>query len=139
VISGDFVTDIVTLIHEDNKMLIGARIIDWAGGWNEMDIGGKHYIIPYAEGWLLACTKIAWAGLGGFDSRYGKFDYEDVDLSLKALSLGYNVVGFRSNKVAHLGSQTIAGLNVDRMRITKKNRELFLSKWADKIPEFMKA
>jgi GT2 family glycosyltransferase len=134
-VSGDFITDIVDLIGKDNKMLIGGRIVDWAGGWNEFDINGKHYVIPYAEGWLLGCTKIAWKGLGGFDvATYGKFDYEDLDLSTKALSLGYNIVGLNSNKLNHLGSQTISKLNIDRQSITEHNRKVFIDKWISVIP-----
>jgi GT2 family glycosyltransferase len=134
-VSGDFITDIVDLIGKDDKMLIGGRIVDWAGGWNEFDINGKHYVIPYAEGWLLGCTKVAWKGLGGFDvETYRKFDYEDVDLTMKALELGYNIVNLNSSKVKHLGSQTISKLNIDRQSITENNREKFISKWKDRIP-----
>jgi GT2 family glycosyltransferase len=134
VIYDDFVTDMVTLMHNDNKILIAGRIVDWAGGWNEFNIDGNHYVIPYAEGWLLGCTKIAWKGLGGFDPIYGKFDYEDVDLSTKALSLGYNIVGLNSNKLKHLGSQTISKLNINRQLITEHNREIFIEKWNSIIP-----
>jgi GT2 family glycosyltransferase len=139
IIYADFITDIIHLIGEDNKILIAGRIIDWAGGWNEVDTNGKHYVIHYAEGWLLGCTKIAWKELGGFDAdTFGKFDMEDVDLSVKALSLGYNIVNLRSNKVKHISGATIGRLNVDRMSITKRNRELFLAKWKEKIPLFLK-
>jgi GT2 family glycosyltransferase len=133
-VSGDFITDIVDLIGKDNKMLIGGRIVDWAGGWNEFDVDGKHYVIPYAEGWLLGCTKLGWKGLGGFDIKYGRFDYEDLDLSTKALSLGYNIVGLNSNKLKHLGSQTISKLNIDRQSITEHNRKVFIDKWISFIP-----
>lgn len=134
VIYGNFIGDMVDLIGKDNKMLIGGRIVDWAGGWNEFDINGKHYIIPYAEGWLLGCTKIAWKGLGGFDIRYGKFDYEDLDLSTNALNLGYNIVNLNSGKINHLGSQTITKLNINRQSITEHNRTLFTEKWNNIIP-----
>lgn len=134
VMYGDFITDVIDLIGRDDKMLIGGRIVDWAGGWNEFDINGRHYVIPYAEGWMLGCTKVAWKGLGGFDTRYGKFDYEDLDLSTNALSLGYNIVGLDSNKLKHLGSQTITKLNINRQSITEHNRELFIEKWKEKIP-----
>ena len=134
---GDFVTDIVTMIQNDNRMLVAGRVVDWAGGWNEVDAGGKHYVIPYAEGWLLGCTKIAWRWLGGFDPIYGKFDMEDIDLSVKALSLGYNIVNLRSDKVKHISGATIYRLYPDRMEITKRNREIFLEKWREELPKFM--
>jgi GT2 family glycosyltransferase len=134
VIYDNFITDIVDLIGIDDKMLVAGRIVDWAGGWNEFDIDGRHYVIPYAEGWLIGCTKVAWKGLGGFDPIYGKFDYEDVGLTMQALSLGYNIVNLNSSKVKHLGSQTISKLNIDRQSITENNREKFLLKWKEKIP-----
>lgn len=134
----NFVDDVIGLIGEDNKMIVAGRIVDWAGGWNELDIDGKHYVIPYAEGWLLGCTKIAWKQLGGFDPLYGKFDYEDIDLTVTALSLGYNIVDLHSKKLKHIGGATIYRLNPDRMDITKRNRELFINKWKEKIPTFVK-
>lgn len=137
VVSGDFVSDMVALINEDNKMLVAGRVVDWAGGWNETDINGKHYIIPYAEGWLLGCTKIGWKKLKGFDPIYGKYDFEDVDLSMKALELGYNIVNLRSDKVTHLGSMTISSVNPSRIDITNRNRVLFYDKWKEKIPSIL--
>src|SRR4030042_188175 len=130
----DFRTDIIELINEDNKMLVAGRVVDWEGGWNEFDIDGKHYVIPYAEGWLLGCTKLAWKGLGGFDPIYSPYDYEDLDLSMKAMSLEYNIVGLNSDKVKHLGGATVYHINPNRIEITQRNRELFISKWKDKIP-----
>ena len=134
VVYADFITDIVDLIGEDIKMLVAGRIIDFPGGWNEFVIEKKKYVIHYAEGWLIGCTRIAWKELGGFDPIYGKFDYEDLDISTRALSLGYNIVNLRSNKVHHLGSQTISKLSIDRQSITNRNRELFINKWGAVIP-----
>lgn len=139
VINDNFIGDITTLIGDDDKLLVAGRIVDWAGGWNEIDCdNGRHYVIPYAEGWLIGCTKVAWKSLGGFDPIYGKFDYEDIDLSLTALSLGYNITNLHSNKVKHISGATIYRLYPDRMEITKRNRELFVQKWKEKIPTFIK-
>ena len=137
IIFGDFVTDMVTLMHGDNKILVAGRVVDWAGGWNEVDINGRHYVIPYAEGWLLGCTKKAWKELGGFDLDYGKYDYEDIDLTMKALELGYNIVNLNSHKVKHIGGATIYKVNPNRVEITNRNRILFTEKWKDKIPSLM--
>ena len=51
--------------------------------------------------------------------------------------LGYNIVGLNSNRVQHLSGKTISSLNVDRMEITKHNREKFIAKWLDKLPSIM--
>jgi len=60
-----------------------------------------------------------------------------MDLSVKALSLGYNIVNLRSNKVKHLGGATIYPLYPDRAERTKENREIFINKWKEKIPTFI--
>lgn len=133
VVHGDVFSDILTMIGFDNTMLLAGRLVNFPGGWNEFDIDGRHLVVPYAEGWLLACTKKAWKELGGFDTRYGKFDYEDVDLSTTALEKNFSIVGLNSNKVHHLVGRTIATLGIDRQSITTGNRSIYLEKWRDKL------
>ncbi len=137
VVYGDFVSDIITLIGQDDKMLVCGRAVDFPGGWNEFTIDGKHFIIPYAEGWLLACTKEAWKKLGGFDPAYGKYDYEDVDISTRALELEFSIVSMNSQKVRHLGAQTITPIDPHRVDLTKTNRQIYISKWESKLPQIM--
>ena len=134
---GNVISDIVSIIGNDDKLLVAGRVVDWAGGWNEMDSNGKHYVIPYAEGWLLGFTKVAWKNLGGFDPIYQPYDMEDVDLSLTALSMGYNIVNLHSNKVKHISGATIYKLNPHRMEVTTKHKELFVNKWQDKLSQII--
>lgn len=131
IVRGDFTKQIEEYIRLDSHILIGGRIIDWRGGWNEFNFDGHDTLVPYCEGWFLACTKDVWDELGGFDPIYGRFDYEDVDLSMTAWSKGIKLVGMNSPFLTHLGSQTISGLSVDRMEHTKKNREKFIEKWKE--------
>lgn len=133
VMYADIISDIVTLIGQDNKMLVCGRVVDFPGGWNEFDIDGKHLVVPYAEGWLLACTKQGWKDLGGFDLHYGKYDYEDVDLSTRALQLNFHIVPLNSPNVRHLVGQTIATLNVNRPEKTVVNRQVYLEKWGSSL------
>jgi len=133
VIRGNFVSEIHACLAEDNKRLVGGEVIYYPGGWNEFDINGRRFVVPYANGWLLACTKKAWDEVGGFALEYGKFDYEDIDLSTKFQSLGYNVVGLNSRNVHHLGAATIKTLGVDRRNITEENRKIYIAKWADRL------
>lgn len=133
VMYGDIFSDIITLIGFDDKMLVAGRIVDFPGGWNEFDIDGKHIVVPYAEGWLIACTKKAWKDLGGFDPRYGKYDYEDVDLTTTAIEKKFSIVGLNSDKVRHLVGQTITSTGVDRQSITTSNRTIYFEKWKDKL------
>lgn len=129
IVSGNFISELLPLLQNDGNLLVGNQSIDWAAGWNEFDIDGKHIVIPYLAGYFLACTKATWKKLGGFDPLYGRFDYEDVDLSTTALSLGYNLVVLNSKYLQHLGGVSIASLNVDRMNMTRRNRELYIAKW----------
>ena len=135
VVSGDFVTDIVTKIENNNrKVFIGGEIVWHPAGWNEFNVEGKKVVVPWANGWLLACTRDAWNEIGGFDPRYGKADYEDVDISLTAQSLGYNLVALNSPFTRHIGAATI-GYDEKRMEHTKHNREIFEQKWLNQLKE----
>ncbi len=125
----DFVTEIVTLLQENPRYFIGGEVLIGDTGWNVIN----NTIIPYANGWLIACTKEAWEDIGGFDLRYGKFDFEDVDISATAIHKGYDLVALTKSKLRHIGGATIYPLYGNRMEITKKNRELFVEKWKDKV------
>lgn len=139
IVMGDYVSPLVEMIEKNenpDKVLAGGKIIYWPAGWNEFEVEGNKSVIPYVEGWLVACTRTAWDELGGWDTRYGKFDYEDVDLSTKALSLGYNLVSMETSLhfplVRHIGGATIGSLkNVNRLDQTTHNRQVFIDKWSE--------
>jgi GT2 family glycosyltransferase len=132
IISGNFVEQIKKEIENEKDILIGGRIIYWRAGWNEISHNGLDFVVPYAEGWLVACTKKVWDNLGGFDLLYGKYAFEDIDLSTKAIELGYRLVGLASPYLKHIGAQT-AGYTEERMQITIDNKEKYIEKWKDKF------
>jgi len=135
-ISGDFVSEITNILEEKPNGLIGGEVIYYPGGWNEVTIGTKTVVIPYANGWLLACKKDTWEMLGGFDPRYGKYDYEDIDLSTTATINGCDIIALNSKHVKHLVAGTI-GYNPERLEQTKKNREVYLEKWKTKLQNLL--
>lgn len=135
IMNGDIVTEIITKLQENNKVLLGGEIINFDSGWNTLLVDGKKMIIPYCNGWLLACTKEVWDAIGGFDLRYGKYDYEDIDISLTAQFLGYNLIALNSKYARHIGGATIYALNSDRQAQTLKNKELFRQKWQDRVKD----
>lgn len=138
VIYGDYISPIRELLLSDPKTLIGGELVWWAAGWNEFDHNGKKVVIPYLNGWLLACmTKGFWKDLGGFDLRYGKYDYEDVDLSTQALYMGYNLQALNSKYLAHMGAATIRELNTDRLQVTIEHRKLYEHKWIPRLDELV--
>lgn len=115
----------VTEILSQPKKLVGGILLNHDTGWNKF--GDK--IFPYLEGWLLAATVEGWKELGGgFDIRYKFSDFEDVDLSTTALSLGYELVPLNNPGLQHLGGQSI-GYNPEREQNTKMNMKLFEEKW----------
>lgn len=132
VMTNNFMPEITHRIEEDENILIGGRIVYWDSGWNRFTINGKDMIFSYCEGWLLACTRKVWDNLGGFDPRYGKHDYEDVDLSTTAISKGYKLVGLDSPHLHHLAGQT-AKYDEKRLQITNRNKQLFFGKWKDNV------
>jgi len=126
-IYGDVVALVVAGATIDEKILIGGKFYPTSTGWNDFD--GRVY--PYAEGWLLASTKKNWEELDYFDERYAPNDYEDVDLSTKAFSLGFAVAQITPDGgqiLEHLSGRTLM-YNADREELTKKNREKFREKW----------
>lgn len=119
----DDVSVLVTDKLKDNpKRLVGGIIHSHDTGWNRF---GKT-IFPYVEGWLLATTADGWEELGYLDTRYVPNDFEDVDLSTTALSLGYELEIIPS--VVHIGGQSI-GYSPEREALTKINQEKFKNKW----------
>lgn len=120
----DIVADARISIAPDNKIIMTGKVYWNDTGWNTFD--GKTF--PYAEGWLLGCTKKAWNDIGGFDPRYMPYDFEDVDFSTEALARGYILEPFSDGSVEHLGARTI-GYNPERESITKAHREIFRTKW----------
>lgn len=123
-IEDDLANLVFQTLSENPKRLIGGIVYLDSTGWNEFN--GKVY--PYAEGWLLACTKKAWKEIG-FDERYSPNDFEDVDTSTIALSLGYELVPLNNPKIRHIGAQTI-GYTEARRELTERNREKFRLKWS---------
>ena len=112
-----------------DKILLGGRLFDFDTGWNVFD--GK--VFPYIEGWALITTKLGWTTLGYFDEQFAPNDYEDVDLSTTALSIGYELKTFapwQGDVLEHIGAQSI-GYTDERWAITEAHRELFRKKWAN--------
>lgn len=126
VLTGPGLLHALDVAFGDNPgVLVGHRVIDWGAGWNQF---GSHPPIAYLDGYFLACTAGTWARLGGFDERYEPHDFEDLDISMKARSIGIPVVADPSLPLAHLGAQTI-GQSTARYDNTVRQRARFAEKW----------
>lgn len=133
IVSGDFITPLIKLFDSEDPILVGHRLIWWEAGWNQFNLG-KPKVIPYLEGYFISCTQSVFDEIGGWDTRYGKYDYEDVDLSMAAQVLGYNLIEFPSPYLSHIGGATI-NHSENRMNHTRQNREVFIKKWKDILLE----
>lgn len=132
VISGDFIVEIIGALSEDNQQLIGDTLYDWDTGWNNLVMKDRKKILfPYLAGYLLACTNKVWSDLGGFDSIYYPYDYEDVDLSTTAIHKGYKLRALNSKYVRHISGATIRVVNPLREKVTLENQKKFISKWSE--------
>ena len=128
----DFVKQINDILSLNSETLVGGRIVYWKAGWNELEYKGKKFVVPYCEGWLLACTREIWDNLGGFDPIYGKYAFEDIDLSTTAISLGYELKGLDNPNLRHVGGAT-AKYDDHRMNYTISNKEKYIEKWRSKF------
>jgi len=129
IIKENFIQRIKEIINENNNVIIGGRLIYWDSGWNTITVNGKKSIITYPEGWLISSTREVWDKIGGFDSRYGKFDAEDIDIGAWALYNDVELISLESQGLAHLSGRTINDLYSNRMDYTKKNIKILKDKW----------
>lgn len=126
-VNGKFISQICDIIESNSLAVVGGILYQNDTGWNNL---GNH-IYAYLEGWLLATTVENWKKLNYFDEQYQPCDFEDVDLSTTALSLGMELVPLNNVGLVHKGAATI-GYNETRLANTKKNQKLFGEKWIGK-------
>ena len=117
----DFIAECAT---RDEPVLIGDTLYDYDTGWNKF--GDR--LFPYLGGYFLASN--GWDKLGYFDTDYYPYDYEDVDLSSKAMNYQPNIplLTVPPRCIGHTGGGTI-GFNPKRLEQTMKNQQVFKDKW----------
>ncbi len=123
-VQSEFIFQSKSILWENPMTLIGGVVYTHDTGWNKFN----DKIFPYAEGWLLATKAENWRELGLFDVQYAPNDFEDVDLSTKAVSLGYQLVALNNPGIRHLGGQTL-GYNPARADQTRINQKKFEARW----------
>ncbi len=87
----------------------------------------------YACGGAMAFRRAEFLALGGFDSLYAPFYWEDVDLSYRARKRGRRILHVAGARVDHDHGRTI-GERIDRRRVAEiyeRNRLLFTWKNLD--------
>jgi len=138
IIKGNFLVPLIRILAEKSShALVGGRIVNWDSGWNTFQVNGKSLIVPYCEGWLIACAKKTWNDLGGFDPIYQKYDYEDICLSTTAQTLGIPLIALDSPYLDHISGVTIRATGADRHSQTVKNKEAYRKKWESKFESLL--
>jgi GT2 family glycosyltransferase len=123
-IRGDFISPCLEALKEIEVGIVCNEIVDWRAGWNEF---GAHKPIRYPAGHFLAMRRETWSALGGFDERFYPYDYEDMDLGMKAKSMKFPLVQIHL-PIMHHAAGTI-GYSDKRYKHTVKMRKLFAEKW----------
>jgi len=98
----------------------------------------QNHISFWASGGSAAFRKDIWEKLGGFDSLYYPFYWEDVDLSYRAWKRGLRVIWDPQSVVKHKHEGTI-GLNFSKKYIdfiSQRNQLLFIWKNITSIKMF---
>jgi GT2 family glycosyltransferase len=119
-----FCQQVIQLLADNSKRLIGNHFHAGDTGWNKF---GDH-VFPYLAGYFLGATAGTWEYLEYFDERYIPCDYEDVDLSTKALMGGVQVTSLSLPGIVHIGGQTIK-YGAEREAQTNINKRKFEEKW----------
>ena len=121
---GKFISQIDILLLENPEALVGGILHVHDTGWNKF--GSRIY--PYLEGWMLAATVKGWQTLDFFDETNQPHDFEDIDLSTKAIHHSYELLPLNNPGLVHAGGKSIS-YGTERENQTKRNKEKFREKW----------
>ena len=80
----DFIEEIERNFDHNHNLLYGGTVYTQNTGWNTFG----SLTVPYVEGYCVVASSQMWALLGGFDDAFYPYDFEDVDLSYRAVQLG---------------------------------------------------
>lgn len=92
-----------------------------------LEVPERVTIVDYASGACWVMTARMHERLGGFDPLYHPAYFEDVDLALRARSMGLRCVVEPSVRVVHLGGQGTP----DAIRPASTQRDILLDQWPD--------
>src|SRR3989344_1830319 len=94
-------------LHEEGE---GPSVSFWKEGFYEFKRGeesGNIQKSAWASGGSAVFRKSIWKKLGGFDEIYTPFYWEDIDISFRAIKVGYEVLWEPDAKVKHEHETTI--------------------------------
>jgi GT2 family glycosyltransferase len=119
------------LQHERNEHMVGKNTLFWKHGLMhhrgvETSTAGNN---GWAEGGSCIVDKDKFLKLGGFDSLYAPFYWEDIDLSYRAWKSGYRTLFTPEIRVEHHHESTIGKYFSNTFIKTISYRNQFLFVW----------
>ena len=116
-------------LHEEGE---SSSVAFWKDGFFEFRRGeenGNLQKSAWASGGSAAYRKSLWQELGGFDSLFAPFYWEDIDISFRAIKMGYEILWEPNSKVKHEHETTIKKFNQKYVRwVRERNQLLFIWK-----------
>jgi O-antigen biosynthesis protein len=152
VVEPEFLVRLLEALIEPQVFAVGAKFLSGEGTldfvlgnrtrafWRHGMLDIEHVTDPmqltkrcpqfFAQGAAMACWRQQYIDLGGFDSLYEPFYWEDVDLSYRAWKRGWRVLYEPKAVCRHFQSATTARDHRARYlkRISQRNAHLFLWK-----------
>lgn len=95
----------------------------------QLDVGQRPLPVSYACGAAMLVRRSAFMALGGFDTLYAPFYWEDVDLSYRAWKRGWRVVYTPASVVHHEHRATIARFHAEQDAEAFYARNQYLFAW----------
>ena len=80
-------------------------------------------------GSLWAMSRKVYQALGGFDERFGRGYFEDLDYRRRALNQGFKIGKYHGAIVEHLGRATYSVLDPTN-QLYEQNKQVYIDKWS---------
>ncbi len=90
---------------------------------------GQQQIHWRAVGFCLLIKRAVLEKIGGLDERFGRGNFEDDDLCLRARLAGFATILARDCFVHHYGGRTFAACGIDFAASMEENWRIFREKW----------
>jgi len=102
----------------------------WENGKMQYSRGtdkGKPVYSAWASGGSAIFNRQIWEKLGGYDSIYSPWYWEDIDIGYRAWKSGYKIIWDPSSKVVHNHESTSKNLNQKYVNLIKQRNELLFN------------
>lgn len=117
---------LVTSVSYDRVTLEGLEV--FAQSW-AVEHRDQYPEVNRIIGFCMAIRRDVLEQIGGLDTSFGIGNFEDDDYCLRVHLAGYKLVIAQEVFVHHFGSVTFKGQNIDYVRLTEANWEIFKEKY----------